>query len=111
MVFRIHPDERAANPQDEYFVTKTVERAKNLDARGVCATPFFNYGWIVKIRWYHPKSVEENERGYEQYLDVSWTVRNLTRTKLSSRESGGLYMYKVSRYLDQYIIQYGALTI
>jgi hypothetical protein len=115
IVVRISNDERADNPDEEYFVAKIEERAKKLDEAGTYSAVQYRKGdWIVFARWYvfEPgKSNEEGDRFYSKGLAQWIPCGSIIRTIAMpvNLEWTGQY-YRLNSALDTHIEKYGDVS-
>jgi hypothetical protein len=111
----VSDEERADNPDEEYFVAKIEEKAVKLEEAGTySAVPFKKNDWIVFERWYEFVSTKKNRRGdrfykkgFAQWIPCGSIIRTLTQT-VTLRWSGGYY--QLSKELNTHIEQYGDIT-
>ena len=53
IIVRVSKEEKANNPDEEYFVAKIQEKAVKLEEAGTySAVKFMKYDWIVFVQWY-----------------------------------------------------------
>ena len=115
VVARIAEEERAMNPNEEYFVAKIEGRAKKTDKAGFYSAVEFKKGdWIVKIRWYEfcPSMTNRRgdrfyKRGDSQWIGCASIVRTIKSNDVVMRWSG--QHYRLSKEVSKHIEDYGDL--
>ena len=78
-------EERADNPDEEYFVAKVEEKAKKLDEGGTySAVPYRKNDWIVFVRWYTFVPSKRNRAGdrfytggFSQWIPCASIIRSI----------------------------------
>jgi hypothetical protein len=114
VIVRVSAEERALNPNEEYFVAKIEEKAKQLEEGGVhSAVQYQKNDWIVSVRWYAFVPTKTNRvedrfytRGFSQWIPCGSIIRTLTQP-VTLRWSG--QHYRLSKTLNDHIEQYGDL--
>ena len=115
VVARIAEEERAINPDEEYFVAKVEVRAKKIDKAGFYSAVEFKKGdWIVKIRWYELCPLKTNmrgdrfyRRGDSQWIGCASIVRTIEPKDVVMTWSG--QHYRLSKEAGKHIEDYGDL--
>ena len=115
VVAQIAEEERAMNPDEEYFVAKIEGRAKKIDKAGFYSAVEFKKGdWIVKIRWYviyfsmaNRRGDRFYKRGNLQYIGCAFIVRTIKSKDMVMRWSG--QHYRLSKEASKHVEDYGDL--
>ena len=115
IIVRVSKEEKADNPDEEYFVAKIEEKAVKLEEAGTySAVQFKKNDWIVFVQWYEFVSTKKNRRGdrfykkgFSQWIPCGSIIRSLTQT-VTLRWSGGYY--QLSNDLNTHIEEYGDIT-
>jgi len=64
VIVRVSNEEQADNPDEEYFVAKIEEKAKQLEEEGTYSAVLFKKNdWIIFVRWYIFVSSKTNRLG------------------------------------------------
>ena len=108
VIVRVSNDERANNPNEDYFVAKIEKKALKLNAGGVySATKYNKNDWIVFVRWYAfvPSKTNEAEdrfysKGFAQWIPCNSIIKTLENPITLNWE--GRY-YKLEKKMHDYI--------
>ena len=111
IIVRVSNEEKAANPDEEYFVAKIEEKAVKLEEAGVySAVQFKKNDWIVFVRWYEFVATKQNRRGdrfykkgFAQWIPCGSIIRTLNQT-VTLRWSGGYYQlsFELNRHIEEH---------
>jgi len=86
IIVRVSNDEKDENPDEEYFVAKIEEKAKQLEEEGVYSDVLYKKNdWIVYARWYaFSKTNDSGDRfytkGFPQWIPCGSIIRTLTQS-------------------------------
>ena len=86
IIVPVSNEERAGNPDKDYFAVKIEEEATLLEEDGTySAVPYRTNDWIVFVRWYTfvPSKINGSgdrfyTRGFDQWIPCGSIIRSLT---------------------------------
>ena len=115
VVVRVSNGEREDNPNENYFVAKIEEKAKQLSEAGTySAVHFKKNDWIVFVRWFifvPSKTNRRNDRfyskGYPQWIPCGSIIQTIEQP-VTMRWTG--QHYQLSSELNDYIEEHGDIS-
>ena len=108
VIVRVRDDERATNPDEDYFVGKIEKKPLKLDEDGTYSAVLYKKNdWITSIRWYEfvPSKRDDSgdrfyKKGYSQWIPCGSIIRNLEKP-ITLKWTGK--HYRLARDLHAYI--------
>ena len=75
VIVGVSNEEREANPDEEYFIAKIVEKARKLEEDGTYSAVLYRKNdWIVSVCWYNFAPTKQNRLGDRFYTKglIQW---------------------------------------